>query len=37
LYFAGDPILADDPLVKDSLIVDKNGRSAQFDIVLRTT
>lgn len=36
MYFAGDPNLATDWLVKDSLIVDKAGGAVQFDIVLRT-
>ena len=36
MYFAGDPNLHSDPLVKDSLIVDKDGGSVRFDIVLRT-
>lgn len=36
MYFAGDPNLESDRLVKESLIVDKTGDSARFDIVLRT-
>lgn len=37
MYFSGDPNLDNDWLVKESLIVDKTGDSARFDIVLRTT
>lgn len=35
MYFAGDPNLETDWLVKDSLVVDKTGDSVRFDIVLR--
>lgn len=35
MYFAGDPSLEHDPLVKESLVVDTSGKSAAFDIVLR--
>jgi len=34
MYFSGDPNLDHDPLVKDSLIVEKTGESVRFDIVL---
>lgn len=36
MYFAGDPHLDDDPLVEESLIVDKSGDTVRFDIVLQT-
>lgn len=36
MYFAGDPNLDRDPLVKESLVVPRSGESVQFDIVLRT-
>ena len=36
MYFAGDPNLERDPLVKESLIVPRTGESVRFDIVLRT-
>lgn len=36
MYFAGDPNLEADWLVKESLIVDKINDSVRFDIVLRT-
>lgn len=36
MYFAGDPRLQSDALVRESLIVDKSGDSVNFDIVLRT-
>lgn len=36
MYFAGDPNLEGDWLVRESLIVEKSGDGAHFDIVLRT-
>lgn len=36
MYFAGDPHLETDWLVKESLIVDRTGDTVRFDIVLRT-
>lgn len=36
MYFAGDPRLQRDPLVRESLVVEKQNESAVFDIVLRT-
>lgn len=36
MYFAGDPHLEHDGLAKESLVVEKSGDSAEFDIVLQT-
>lgn len=35
MYFAGDPRLDRDPLVRKSLVVDRQGDTAKFDIVLK--